>query len=367
MTKNLPAAGLLLTSVLVLGACAETNPRSPVEVRPASVEEAAELWELELRILMSFQARLWNVGQPLLVAGRTLCGDETRESYGFWALTRWDIGGRYHTAAIRIYDLDDSLRVVHIAPGSPAAKAGLMAGDAIEAVGPHKIPVGREANAALLRASARMAASADPVAFHIRRGGKSLVIGMESEPQCDYSLILTESEAVEAVTIASKVFVSRGMMRLAKGDAQLSAVIAHELAHGVLDHRETQVASRDAGERVGVWLSDFFVATKGTMTFVDPDESRLQQAAARPFDPRAEIEADYVGLYFLARAGLSLDGADDIWRRMAADSPPYRHTHPIDQARFSAFEQAVAKVQTTRDLGLPLLPEDPPAVTANAD
>jgi Peptidase family M48 len=78
-----------------------------------------------------------------------------------------------------------------------------------------------------------------------------------------------------------------------------------------------------------------------------------------------ELEADYVGLYLMAAAGMEIDGADEIWRRMRDAFPDGEppagaeavRTHPTHAARFVAFQDWVAEIKAKQAKGLPLTPE----------
>ena len=73
----------------------------------------------------------------------------------------------------------------------------------------------------------------------------------------------------------------------------------------------------------------------------------------RPF----ESEADYVGLYYTARAGFNLDNIEDIWRRLAKSSarPIVRaKTHPTYPDRYvrlaAARREIKAKIKAEQTL-----------------
>ena len=81
----------------------------------------------------------------------------------------------------------------------------------------------------------------------------------------------------------------------------------------------------------------------------------------RAYSHEFEAEADYVGMYILARTGTDLDGASFFWRRMAIESPAnidtHSLTHPATAERFLALEQAVAEISDKKAAGTPLNPE----------
>ncbi len=78
-----------------------------------------------------------------------------------------------------------------------------------------------------------------------------------------------------------------------------------------------------------------------------------------------EAEADYVGLYYLARAGFPTEGAADFWRRMAVEYPAsikssHSASHPATAERFLALEQVSREIERKEATGVALTPERKP-------
>ena len=66
---------------------------------------------------------------------------------------------------------------------------------------------------------------------------------------------------------------------------------------------------------------------------------------ALPFSRDHELEADAIGLSYMARAGYDPNEAVAFWRRMqavAGDKPPqWLSTHPADETRIRALERLI--------------------------
>ena len=74
-----------------------------------------------------------------------------------------------------------------------------------------------------------------------------------------------------------------------------------------------------------------------------------------------EAEADYVGLYVLARAGGDLDGATSLWRRMGAANPgniEHAGTHPTTAQRFVSINRTIDEIRGRMAAGEALVPEE---------
>ena len=77
------------------------------------------------------------------------------------------------------------------------------------------------------------------------------------------------------------------------------------------------------------------------------------------FAQEFEAEADYVGMYFMARAGYSIDGVENFWRRMSAESPRsirLAYTHPTNAERFLVLTATREEILRKQNNNLPLRP-----------
>ena len=131
-----------------------------------------------------------------------------------------------------------------------------------------------------------------------------------------------------------KIGVYTGMMPVAKTDAGLATVMAHEVAHATARH---------GGERIslGLLLEMGSAALASAMRKKDEKTTNRVLAAygvgstlmvALPFSRKQEAEADRIGLIYMAKAGYDPREAIPFWERMGAaggGSPPeFLSTHP---------------------------------------
>ena len=78
-----------------------------------------------------------------------------------------------------------------------------------------------------------------------------------------------------------------------------------------------------------------------------------------------EAEADYIGLYVMARSGYDIAHAPKFWRRMAANFPRMQssaRTHPATSYRYLAMRNAVAEINGKVASGLSLMPDSQPKI-----
>ena len=76
---------------------------------------------------------------------------------------------------------------------------------------------------------------------------------MVPQPQCDFALILTESDHINAFFRGRKVYVTDGLARFLGTDADLAAVIAHALGHAMLDHVGETTMRDELLEQLETW------------------------------------------------------------------------------------------------------------------
>lgn len=308
---------IFLLSTIGLAACASLDTHLPEISAPDLAAETARQETEALRQIQSDAFTLLNVGWPVLTENSELC-PRIRPAIGVKTHSLKSYPKRLRDAAGRVLGADDTPRIFQIADGSPAALAGLKLGDVIldDAGEPAKI---EEDWDNIL---------ADNV-LTVRRGEETLTIPIESVSTCDYDLRLSGSTAINAYADGRKITVTAGMMDFVESDAELALIIGHELGHNTMGH-------------IRKILSNYIISLGGTRY-------------TRPF----ESEADYVGLYYMVRAGYSSEGVSAFWQRLAKIAPKNisrAKTHPTFPDRFLRIEATQAEIKTKQAAGENLYP-----------
>ena len=195
--------------------------------------------------------------------------------------------------------------------------------------------------APLLRAAAPLCARA-AAQVPKKKGATELV-----EPSlgaCPFRILVPQKDELNAFADGSKIYVATAMLRFVSDD-ELSVVLAHEIAHNAMRHRDAKVKNAVSGALLGA-LADIAMAaggqnTGGKYTQIGAD------AGAKAFSQDFEREADYIGMYILAWAGRPLGTAANFWRRMAVEHPTgivFATTHPTTAERFVRLEQWTREV-----------------------
>lgn len=156
-----------------------------------------------------------------------------------------------------------------------------------------------------------------------------------------------------AITTGDFVYVSTSLMRLMTNEAQLAMVLAHEIAHGDLNHIAQTRAALESAKNAGLAAQQAIAAERGG----DPDGvvARLggelvSLAAFTRFSREKELEADLIGLRILAAAGYDpLAGASAIARFADMEDEdatiPWLSTHPLNSERMAALMELARMLQ----------------------
>lgn len=349
MSKGMMKRLLALAGLLLLAACA-----TPVTQRAAidSGAEAAEVARQQALAMASIKEqvqRAWRLSRPLLTANADLCEKAQMADPGFlpWFGAAFNPDPRF---GIRPGTPEARGQVLAVAPGSPAERAGIKTGDELRAVDGVVLPPDLRAPL-LWREALKSAAGKGRYAITLGRDGTELNVDLEVAKVCAYPVFVINGDEVNAFADGKAMYVTRGMMRFAQEDRELSLVLGHELAHNIMSHIDKKMTNAGLG-----LILDLLAAVGGVNT-----QGAFSNLGAGAYSQEFEAEADYVGIYLLARAGFDTSGTADFWRRMAAEHPGnirsnHAASHPATSQRFIAIEQTIAEVDSKRKAGQPLMP-----------
>lgn len=307
------AAGALLA----LGACASSGPAS---LEQAELDrETTFQHQLVLEEKVATQRRIEEVSFRLMTAAADFCVDRRGAAYGFTVADRYSFGAGMVDVATAAFGLDNSAKVLSVTRGSPAFEAGLIEGDVITRVNGKPIKPGKNS----ANRVSDMVAKAGYNGLNLNIGGANpRRVRIDPAAACNYSIEILNSDKVNAYADGDMLRVTKGMMWFAKDDAELAMVLSHELAHNLMGH-------------AGTFASMFY-----------NKKSR-------------EADADYVGLYIMARGGFEIEKASKFWRRLAAAFPRMiesSSSHPLMPARFLAIRKTTEEIRAKEAKGLPLVP-----------
>ena len=156
---------------------------------------------------------------------------------------------------------------------------------------------------------------------------------------------LVESNDVNAWCMpGGKVVFYTGILPLTKDENGIATVMGHEVAHAIARHGNERMSqgmlTQLGGVALSVALSEKSNETKSI--FNTAYNLGAQYGAILPFSRIHELEADKMGLYFMAMAGYDPTNAVGFWERMkqaGGDKPPtFMSTHPSDDQRIAQIK-----------------------------
>lgn len=282
--------------------------------------------------LRSDDLRVAAAAYRIALAGRPLCSQPfPLTGLLFHHLAEYEPADRTTMAAR--YGLDRGPGILTVLGDSPAAKAGLIAGDVLLAVNGVPFPSGAEIAAEPDRDKWRKRVEAvegqledqlrrGPVEIRLLREGREIGLRLDSLPGCPGRVRLARSRQVNAFANGRTVVMTTAMLAFLRGDDELAVVLGHEMSHNILRHPalldEQGVPKRGIGRALGkngkrVW--------------------------------RSEADADRLGIRLMATAGYDVNAAIPFWRRYLGRYdwfPQIFRTHPSLGARERITREAIA-------------------------
>lgn len=141
------------------------------------------------------------------------------------------------------------------------------------------------------------------------------------------------------------LFYSGIIDRLNLTDAEIAAIMGHEMAHALREHTRESVSSSYATQLglgalasgLGLTSAQAQLASMVGDVGISLPHSRLQ-----------EKEADLMGLELMARAGYDPKASISLWQKMqkadGSNVPQFLSTHPTDANRIAKMQELMPKV-----------------------
>ncbi len=201
-----------------------------------------------------------------------------------------------------------------------------------------------------------------PIAKRVEDASTAVCQDVVPKSNCNFQVILDAKEkGLNAHADGQNVVIYPAMIDFAKNDNHLAFVIAHEFAHNIMGHIHATRQNVTIGTILGS-VADIAAGAAGANTGGVFGKIGQQQGLLK-YSSAFESEADYVGLYILARAGYKIEDAPDFWRIMSQANPDAVYvssTHPNNPARTIAMGKTVAEIRAKQKAGLPLIPNIKP-------
>lgn len=244
--------------------------------------------------LRSEDLRLAAIGYRLFTANAGLCRAVQPEfGWALQAIDQYDAGTR--PAARAAFGFESDVAVEAVVLRGPAERAGVVANDSlVSAAGVAVVASGQVGVATRNSTEARLAAlpATEPVPFMLRRSGRDRRVTVTPVPGCRSGIELVPGNGWLADSDGARIRVgSRWLDRFS--DEEVAVIVAHELSHTILGHRERLDAAR---------------VSRGLLAEVGRNGRLFRQT---------EDEADQLSVSLLYNAGYDPVSAERFWHDKA--------------------------------------------------
>jgi predicted Zn-dependent protease len=169
----------------------------------------------------------------------------------------------------------------------------------------------------------------------------------------EWEVLVFEGDEANAFALpGGKIGVYEGMFQAAANEAQLAAVVAHEIGHLGAQHAQERVSSEVATQGVVQLVSAALQV--GNVAYADAIAGALgagaQYGVLLPYSRNQELEADRLGLQLMAQAGYDPREALAFWQRMqqqGGQPPAFLSTHPGAKERIAQLQELMPEALET--------------------
>lgn len=296
------------------------------------------------RALRGVDGRMATIAWRLQTGNAALCR-ALQPTPGFQLHAVDQYAGDAEADARATFGFATPVQVEAVAPGSPAALAGIAADDGLVSVNGEPAP--RPGPASAGTSATRDAADAliarqpadRPLVLTLQRTGRRRTVTIPATPGCRSAFEVLLGPGLTAKSDGRIVQVSVRFFETLPDD-KIAAIVAHELSHTILDHRARLEV---AGAHWGL-LAEF------------GRDGELFR--------RTEDDADRLSVHLLRNAGYDPQAAVRFWREDGGsiDGGPFRGaSHGSAKARADAIAAEIATLPP------PGQPDPAPAVLATRD
>ncbi len=144
----------------------------------------------------------------------------------------------------------------------------------------------------------------------------NLLVATSEQPDLKHTFTILDSPIVNAFALpGGYVYVSRGLLTLARNEAELAGVMAHEIGH---------VTARHSAERYGNQVLAGLAVVGAAILTGDSSVGQLggqaAQLALASYSRGQESEADTLGIRYMSRAGYDPDAMAGFLSQLEADA-----------------------------------------------
>ncbi len=161
------------------------------------------------------------------------------------------------------------------------------------------------------------------------------------------------------------VFIHTGLLNIMENEAQLAAVLGHEVAHvtyehGIKEYKTTRITNSNLGQKTSKWLKKAFTkkmnvneGTLGGKALASALEHTTPRTVMSLFNKKRETQADRAGLYYMSEAGYDPREAASFWEIMMENTGNQKFMSKLFTSTFTMVNTLQTDLSQTNysDLG----------------
>lgn len=200
---------------------------------------------------------------------------------------------------------------------------------------------------ARLKASAPLTTDRETIDY-IACVANAVVTSLEPpDSDMNWEMAILESQTLNAFVMpGGKIVIFEGILRAARDQHQLAAVIGHEIAHVTAGHTKSKLSQGGGkGMQVGIRVAAVLLGGGHYGAQYTAEQVLNHGAMVKlilPYKRGQETEADVFGLEYMAKAGFDPRAAVPLWQNMAEEAggegpAEFYSTHPSSENRIESL------------------------------
>lgn len=168
-------------------------------------------------------------------------------------------------------------------------------------------------------------------------------------PKWNWEVNVQSTDDINAYCMpGGKIMVYSGLIqKLDATDAELAAVLGHEIAHALREHSRERVSRAYAQQLALAGVAAVAGVSEGALNLANMVATVTFQL---PHSREQETEADRIGLELMARSGYDPHDAISLWNKMLkaqqqGGPPEWLSTHPSGESRIRDLEKLLPRVE----------------------
>ena len=339
---------------LALISCAQPQSQLPEYSQSLTEKEQSIQNQLFADSYLNTYIPFSNLGTDILFKASDLCEQDDR-IFGLGLIL-----ANEHSAFEKIreevnnsLDLGPKLKIVSTGKDTPAARAGMLAGDTILEINGNQINGGKEAYQNYAKQISNE--FQEKYTIKVLRDGEFKNFDVKSEERCRFNFVVDlDNNTFNAFANGEIMVFSLRMAKWLMTDETGAAIVfAHELGHNANKHVQDKMDNAAAGALLGLLFGAYVGLPQDMMDLG-------MNIGASAYSIEYENEADYLSMYILALSGYDLDKAVEFWRRFAIEVPNSIYStggsHPSTSERFLRMEATIKEIKNKIEMNQPLTP-----------